>query len=126
MTDFHHSTAPCRHVLPPHRLRSVSAAAGFRFGRLRHREVEFGSLRAAVSGACPEAMVTAGGWGIVGSAPMVTVRKNKFAKIGCTLTEVNALRSRMHKMCGVSSLPCLALLVLNRQGSFLFDWQGLF
>ena len=46
--------------------------------------------------------------------------------IGCTLTEVNALRSRMLKMCGVSSLPCLALLVLNRQGSFLFDWQGLF
>jgi hypothetical protein len=25
MTDFHHSTAPCRHVLPPHRLRSDSA-----------------------------------------------------------------------------------------------------
>ena len=25
MTDFHHSTAPCRHVLPPHRLQFAFA-----------------------------------------------------------------------------------------------------
>lgn len=92
---------------------------GFGTGRL--------SLGRFEQGACAEAMVTAAAGGLSGqSAPMVTVWKIKFAEIGCTLTEVNALRSRMLKMCGVSSLPCLALLVLNRQGSFLFDWQGLF
>jgi hypothetical protein len=35
MTDFHHSTARCRHVLPPHRLRLNKSAGDPKEHQLR-------------------------------------------------------------------------------------------